>query len=141
MSNAHPVNNPNLPPARRRFFVIVTIAIPLAALAVLELCLRVFGYGPDLSLFHTEVVDGSTYYVMNPTVGVRYFSRSQFVPASSTQYFTMPKPAGTFRIFCLGGRSCSFRAEHRLCGPIESRKDGNSDYGAVDTRPVSHQFR
>ena len=40
---------------------------------------------------------------MNPTVKNRYFSRFNFNPTTSPEYFLVPKPAGTFRIFCLGG--------------------------------------
>jgi len=40
---------------------------------------------------------------MNPDVKARYFSRFQFNPNSSQDYFLVPKPVGTFRIFCLGG--------------------------------------
>jgi len=40
---------------------------------------------------------------MNPDVKNRYFSRFQFNPNSSPDYFLVPKPKGMFRIFCLGG--------------------------------------
>ncbi len=40
---------------------------------------------------------------MNPEVKSRYFARIGFNPSTSPDMFQMPKPAGTFRIFCLGG--------------------------------------
>lgn len=40
---------------------------------------------------------------MNPNVKARYFSHTSFSPNTSIDYFLTPKPAGTYRIFCLGG--------------------------------------
>jgi tetratricopeptide (TPR) repeat protein len=40
---------------------------------------------------------------MNPDVKGRYFSKVEFSPNTSMDYFTAPKPQGAFRIFCLGG--------------------------------------
>ncbi len=40
---------------------------------------------------------------MNPAVKERYFSRVDFSPNTSPDYFQIPKPDSTFRIFCLGG--------------------------------------
>jgi tetratricopeptide (TPR) repeat protein len=62
-----------------------------------------FNYGPDLSLFKIETVGGKSYYTMNPSVKNRYFSRIDFIPDPSPEYSLVSKPAGTFRIFCLGG--------------------------------------
>jgi lysophospholipase L1-like esterase len=69
----------------------------------LELILRAIAYGPDLSLFTTERIGGRTHHIMNPSVKGRYFSRIEFSPNTSPDYFEVPKPPGTFRIFCLGG--------------------------------------
>ncbi|MCC6396468.1 MAG: tetratricopeptide repeat protein [Bacteroidetes bacterium] len=51
----------------------------------------------------TQELNGRTYHIMNPDVCRRYFSRIPFAPSTSPDYFLVPKPAGTFRIFCLGG--------------------------------------
>jgi Tfp pilus assembly protein PilF len=88
---------------KKRIFFGLTITSPLLLLVLLELGLRFFHFGPDLSLFTQETIRGQVYWVMNPSVGARYFSGSAFAPAPSTEYFKVPKPAGTFRIFCLGG--------------------------------------
>jgi lysophospholipase L1-like esterase len=92
-----------LSPLKKRVFLGLTIASPLVFIVLLELALRLLHVGPDLSLFTTETIRGKAYYVMNPSVGARYFSGPSFAPAPSTEYFRVPKPAGTFRIFCLGG--------------------------------------
>lgn len=91
-----------LAPARRRLFTAITIAAPFLLVASLEIALRLFRYGPDLSLFTTQVLHGKTYHIMNPEVKDRYFYRVAFNPTTSPDYFQVPKPRGTFRIFCLG---------------------------------------
>jgi tetratricopeptide (TPR) repeat protein len=88
---------------KRRAFLAFTIAFPLLALALLEIGLRLFHYGPDLSLFITQDLHGKTYHIMNPGVRYRYFSAVKFKPSTSPDYFLAPKPQGTYRIFCLGG--------------------------------------
>ena len=65
--------------------------------------MRLFHYGPDLSLFAIEAVGGKSYYTLNPSVKNRYFSRIDFSPDPSPEYFPVSKPPGTYRIFCLGG--------------------------------------
>jgi len=77
--------------------------MPFLFFLLLELVLRAANYGPDLSLFKTEVHGGQTYYIMNPGVKSRYFYHVPFSPTASPDYFQMPKPEGTYRIFCLGG--------------------------------------
>ena len=103
-----PRPRPNRPPKelplkRRRIFALITVLVPFAALALLELGLRVGHYGPDLSLFVTEELGGRTYHIMNPEVKNRYFLHVDFSPTTSFDFFQVPKPAGTYRIFCLGG--------------------------------------
>ncbi len=70
---------------------------------LLEFSLRLFHYGPDLSLFKLEIVNGKSYYTLNPAVKNRYFNRVDFTPDPSPEFFLVSKPPGTFRIFCLGG--------------------------------------
>jgi tetratricopeptide (TPR) repeat protein len=88
---------------KRKAFLTFTVAFPFFALVLLEVALRVFHYGPDLSLFTTQELHGRTYHIMNPAVRHRYFSQVSFAPSTSPDYFLVPKPAGTYRIFCLGG--------------------------------------
>ncbi|MEW6510570.1 MAG: hypothetical protein AB1428_06365 [Bacteroidota bacterium] len=92
-----------LSPSRRRLFILIMLAAPILFFLLLEAALHIAGYGPNLSLFTTEVVNGKTYHIMNPDVKSRYFARIQFSPTTSLDYFLTPKLEGTFRIFCLGG--------------------------------------
>ncbi len=92
-----------LPPPKRRVFAAITLLLPLLAFTALELILRLVHYGPDLSLFRTEELAGTTYHILNPQVKLRYFSRGESNTTASADYFVMPKPRGIYRIFCLGG--------------------------------------
>ncbi len=93
----------SLTPRRQRLFKIITLAIPILFFALFEFFLRLFDYGPDLSLLKTESINGKSYYTLNPSVKNRYFNRINFSPDPSPEYFLVSKPPGTFRIFCLGG--------------------------------------
>jgi tetratricopeptide (TPR) repeat protein len=96
------ISQPGLSPARRRVFLTITLLTPLLILLLLELFLRLIGYGPDLSLFASETIRGKNYLSMNPRVKGRYFYQVDFNPSTSPDRFQVPKPEGTFRIFCLG---------------------------------------
>ena len=87
---------------KRRIFTFITLATPVVLFFILEAGLGLVRYGPDLSLFTTEVVNGRTYHVMNPEVKRRYFASMDFNPSTSVDDFLVPKPAGTYRVFCLG---------------------------------------
>jgi tetratricopeptide (TPR) repeat protein len=92
-----------LRPTQRRVFFVVTISIPVVFFVSLELALRLFNYGPNLSLFGRQEIRGQTYCVLNPDVKFRYFGTMKFTPSTSIHYFLMPKPRGLYRIFTLGG--------------------------------------
>jgi lysophospholipase L1-like esterase len=92
-----------LTPRKRRTFAVITLLLPVLAFGLLELALRLVHYGPDLSLFTTEEIAGTTYHIMSPQVKLRYFPRGETNATTSADYFVMPKTSGTYRIFCLGG--------------------------------------
>jgi tetratricopeptide (TPR) repeat protein len=92
-----------LPPIERRWFFAFTVMFPFLLLLLLELILTAVRYGPDMSLFTKEIIAGNEYLIMNPEVKSRYFTKVEFSPNTSPDYFKMPKPQGTYRIFCLGG--------------------------------------
>ncbi len=102
-TTSHRTLQERLSTSRRHAFLAVTIAFPFVLLILLEVGLRLFQYGPDLSLFITQDLHGRTYHIMNPAVRHRYFSRVSFAPSTSPDYFLVPKPQGCYRIFCLGG--------------------------------------
>jgi tetratricopeptide (TPR) repeat protein len=92
----------SITPQRKRVFRIIAFSIPIIFFVLLELSLQWFHYGPDLSLFTIENINGKSYYTLNPSVTIRYFSRINFSPTPSPEFFLVSKPPGTFRIFCLG---------------------------------------
>ena len=92
-------------PARLRplVFTFAMVAVPVIFFVGLEVLLRVFGYGHDLSPLVAQELRHQTWYRLNPDVKYRYFGSSHFAPATAADYFQLPKPPGTFRVFCLGG--------------------------------------
>jgi len=95
--------SPTLSPLKRRAFVLFTAAFSLVIVLALEITLRLVHYGPDLSLFVHLRADGRQFTIMNPAVKNRFFNRIDFNPSTSPDLFIIPKPAGTYRIVCLGG--------------------------------------
>lgn len=87
--------------ARKLLFYALLALSPLAILGLIELGLRLAGYGEDLSLFVT-LEKNQNYWITNPNVGRRYFLRRDFLPATSYDAFLKQKPANAFRIFVLG---------------------------------------
>lgn len=86
---------------KKIFFYTIVILFPFFMLAILELTLRVFSYGDDLSLFVSS--PDPRYYEINRHVGERFFSKSEItVPTPLSQYFLKEKPENGYRIFVLG---------------------------------------
>ena len=83
-------------------FRFILAALPFFFLVSLEFGLRLFGYGPDLSLFttHSEI-DGLL--VGNQAVERRYFSQEGQTGFGTDDAFAKIKKPETLRIFVLGG--------------------------------------
>jgi hypothetical protein len=82
-------------------FKILAVLLPLMLLALLEMALRLFGYGHDLSLFIKDP-DRKGYLVMNKYASEKYFSRQQNATIGNYEPFSEKKAPGVFRIFVLG---------------------------------------
>ncbi len=93
-----------LPPEgrKKKLFAAITFSVPIVVVLGLELALRWANYGQDLSLFGIHEIRRQSYALLNPEIGRRYFGTSKFSPSTAPDYFRVPKPDGTFRIFCLG---------------------------------------
>lgn len=89
--------------SRRRVWAFrgIAILLPVLLLAVVELLLRLFGYGHDTRLF-IRYPDDPRYWVMNKYASERYFSDTVNETRGSIEPFAVEKPANTFRIFVLG---------------------------------------
>lgn len=96
-----------LSPQKRRMFTTAAVLLPLLLLCLVELSLRIGGYGGDDRLFVAIPDDQSPYYGINPQIGRRYFSRLDFSPTPRKDLFLKEKPANGFRIFVLGGSSAA----------------------------------
>jgi tetratricopeptide (TPR) repeat protein/lysophospholipase L1-like esterase len=78
------------------------IILPYLALALLELALRLFSVGDNLSLFISS--SDSNYYEINKLVGKRFFSKYEHT-TPLFEKFLKEKPANGYRIFVLGESS------------------------------------
>jgi Flp pilus assembly protein TadD len=92
---------------RRRFFLLFTCAAPLIFLVLLEIGLRLVGFGQSYPLFLTNEYRPD-YMVTNPQVARRYFPGSSKAPVSlDINFFPATKRPETFRIFVQGGSTAA----------------------------------
>jgi lysophospholipase L1-like esterase/tetratricopeptide (TPR) repeat protein len=84
---------------KKVFFYTFVVVLPYLLIAVLELTLRIFSYGNDLSLFIPSA--DSRYCEINHHVGERFFSKLEYTTPLSER-FLKEKPANGYRIFVLG---------------------------------------
>lgn len=81
-------------------FKLIAISLPIVALLLVEVILRIAGYGNDLSLFLTDQT--GKYYYMNPQIGKRYFTQEVNATDGNIDFFKKEKTPGIIRIFVLG---------------------------------------
>ncbi|HZJ00781.1 MAG TPA: hypothetical protein VFD22_08970, partial [Gemmatimonadaceae bacterium] len=96
-----------LSPRKSAAFLAVTLAFPLILFLVLEIALRIAGYGGDTSAFVTAPVLGSAYLVPNDAVAKRYFPEEKNPPTPPRDVFLAKKPVHSMRIFVLGESSAA----------------------------------
>jgi tetratricopeptide (TPR) repeat protein len=87
----------------KHLFWIITILLPIVAIALLEAGLRIFDYGLDKTLFVSIPDEKSPYYGINVNIGKRYFKKGGFSPTPRKDLFLKEKPENGYRIFVLGG--------------------------------------
>jgi tetratricopeptide (TPR) repeat protein len=92
---------------RRALLYALTLLVPVAALVLLEIALRLFWAGGSIPAF--EVVNGSGGTLQTPARGVarRYFAAETDPPAPPTDVFASAKPSHAFRVFVLGESSAA----------------------------------
>ena len=81
-------------------FKIIAVALPFAILILIEVLLRLAGYGNDLRLFKTD--ETGKFYYLNPQIGKRYFTQEINATNGNMDFFKKEKSPGTLRIFVLG---------------------------------------
>jgi tetratricopeptide (TPR) repeat protein len=86
------------------YFYIILIVLPILFFVLLELGLRIFGYG-----FNYEQWDIATEgkLMLNQEVAKRYFYDIKRIPYSNQDVFDVDKKPNTFRVFVLGGSSAA----------------------------------
>lgn len=82
-------------------FRLLAVLMGLACVLLLEVGLRVFGLGADLSLIVPQP-NASGWYQLNPQFDQPYFGRGD-LSGPEPQPFQIPKPSGTRRILVVGG--------------------------------------
>ena len=80
---------------------LVSLLLPFLALFILEMGLRIFGYGYDTSLF-MEYPRDQRYLVLNPNAARKYFTDPAMAPTGNSEPFKKIKDQHTCRIFVLG---------------------------------------
>ncbi|MFT5514549.1 MAG: tetratricopeptide (TPR) repeat protein [Rhodothermales bacterium] len=91
---------------RRVAFTVAMAALPLAFFVLLEIGLRLAGFGASLPLF-VPVPGAPEYSTQNRDVAHRYFSQQARVPTSIGDAFLTDKTPETYRIFVQGGSSAA----------------------------------
>ena len=91
-------------PSKKRILIfkgISIILIPLLILFLIEMGLRLFHYGHNLSLF-VEFTQNKDYLVLNPDASKRYFTDEDMATTGNAEPFKKKKDSNTLRIFVLG---------------------------------------
>jgi tetratricopeptide (TPR) repeat protein len=95
--------NTNKPP---KYFYIILIGLPILFFVLLELSLRIFGYGFNNEQWDTAA-KGSSILMLNQEVAKRYFYTTKRIPISNQDVFDAEKRSNAFRLFVLGGSSAA----------------------------------
>lgn len=82
-------------------FKVIAVLLPFLILILLEVALRIFHYGNDLSLFIEDPRDAN-FLVLNPNAAKRYFTDPALAPTGNSELFKKVKDENTCRIFVLG---------------------------------------
>ena len=82
-------------------FKLVACCLPVILLIIIELLLRLFGYGHDLSLFVKDPEDSGS-LVMNRYASEKFFSNTANATVGNAEKFKKEKAPGTIRFFVLG---------------------------------------
>jgi tetratricopeptide (TPR) repeat protein len=96
-----------LSPAKAAVFTAITVLLPFALVACLEIGLRIKNYGGDTSAFEVPAILHGLYKVPGGNVGKRYFPRDNAPPSPPGDPFLVTKPAHSMRLFVLGESSAA----------------------------------
>ncbi|MBW8243540.1 hypothetical protein K1F50_12070 [Muricauda oceani] len=88
---------------KKIIFKIVAVCLPLILLLLLEVILRVSGYGEDYQLFHKVPIENKPdYLVMNKRIAGKYFKDNGLRSDNQADLFLETKTDSTFRVVVQG---------------------------------------
>ncbi len=88
---------------RKTLFKIISISIPFILILLIEIALRMSGYGDNYHLFNKVKVENKPdYLIMNSKVSKKYFNNKEFKSDNQSDLFLRKKTDSTFRIFVQG---------------------------------------
>ena len=88
---------------RRILFKLIAISLPVIAILILEVILRVVDYGEDYELFHTiQIENKPDFLIMNGKMAKKYFNDDELKSDNQTDLFLKEKTDSTFRVFVQG---------------------------------------
>ncbi|MDT0647980.1 hypothetical protein RM545_14880 [Zunongwangia sp. F260] len=88
---------------KKTVFKLIAISFPFLLILVVEVMLRLFGYGENYQLFHKVTSENNTeYYVMNSDISKKYFKNTGFNSDNQSDLFLKSKTEDTYRIFVQG---------------------------------------
>lgn len=95
----------SLSKGKRAIFSLIAVLLPFAFLFLLELILRMTGYGDNHSLFinHPDK-EFKEYLVVNPEIGKKYFQKMEY-SSPAKDIFLKEKPSDVIRVFAMGSSS------------------------------------
>lgn len=85
---------------RRKVFAVLAVLLPVVILVIIEVVLRLCGYGYDPSLFAEDTTH--CYYYMSPDASRPYFTVKENATQGTRDFFRKEKQDSTLRIFVLG---------------------------------------
>tara|TARA_R110000796_G_scaffold104102_1_gene213714 strand:+ start:67596 stop:69374 length:1779 start_codon:yes stop_codon:yes gene_type:complete len=84
-------------------FRVIAILLPFVLLFLIEITLRIVGYGTNYQLFHSVPIEnGVDYLEMNPKIVGKYFKDNGLRSDNQSDLFLKTKTDSTFRIFVQG---------------------------------------
>jgi lysophospholipase L1-like esterase len=87
---------------KKAAFTAIALAFPFIVLAILEIGLRIAGYGAQPPLFDSPEFVQGTLLVPNQEIGARYFPREKYPPSPPGDFFLAIKPPNALRLFVMG---------------------------------------
>ncbi|MFD0989237.1 SGNH/GDSL hydrolase family protein [Mariniflexile jejuense] len=88
---------------KKTVFKIIAALLPFLLIFIIEIVLRISGYGENYQLFNkVKVENRPEYLIMNSNISKKYFKNNGFNSDNQSDLFLKTKTSNTFRIFVQG---------------------------------------